>query len=286
MRDRVTLRVGGVAAALALGVALSHSAAASSSGLLGWWTLNETSGIVAHDSSGNGNDGMISQGVVLGIPGARGTAFGFSSTGIGSWVDVPYGAGTLAPASTQITLSAWIAPSDLYCGGFGQCAIASNEPTPGSNMWGYGIRVIDLGVPTLQFCWGTESGPGNCAYGPYTPAFGTWANVVGTYDGATLNEYVNGVLVASQPGVFPALNTTTDFFIGRLPSGNLPFDGGIDDVRVFNRVLSPAEIANQAQALPSGKDSCKKDGYQDFGVFKNQGDCVSFVAATGGRNLP
>jgi hypothetical protein len=264
---------------------LSRSVAASSAGLIGWWTLNETSGIVAHDSSGNGNDGMISQGVVMGIPGARGTAFGFSSFSVGSWVDVPYGTGSLAPASTQITVSAWINPADLFCGGFGQCAIASNEPTPGSNMWGYGIRLIANPGPTLQFCWGTEGGPGNCAYGDYTPAFGEWASVIGTYDGAVLNEYVNGLLVASQPGVFPALNTTSDFFIGRLVSGNLPFDGGIDDVRVYNRVLSAAEIANQAQQLPSTKDNCKNYGFQDFGVFKNQGDCVSFVA-TGGRNKP
>ena len=33
------------------------------------------------------------------------------------------------------------------------------------------------------------------------------------------------------------------------------------------------------------KDDCKKGGWEDFGVFKNQGDCVSWVA-TGGRNAP
>jgi len=264
---------------------LSSSAGSSTAGMIGWWTFNETSGTTAHDSSGNGNDGVISPGVALGIPGARGTAFGFNSAA-GSWVDVPYGSGALAPPTTQITLSAWINPSDLFCGGFGQCAIASNEAPPGSGTWGYGIRLINfIFGPTLQFCWGTEGGPGNCAYGPYTPAFGTWANVVGTYDGTTLNEYVNGVLVAAQPGVFPALNTTSDFFVGRLPSGNLPFDGGIDEVRVFDRVLSAAEIANQAQEMPSSKANCKQSGFQDFGVFKNQGDCVSWVA-TGGKNPP
>jgi hypothetical protein len=36
---------------------------------------------------------------------------------------------------------------------------------------------------------------------------------------------------------------------------------------------------------PSGppKDQCKNDAWRDFSVFKNQGDCVSFVA-TGGKN--
>lgn len=38
--------------------------------------------------------------------------------------------------------------------------------------------------------------------------------------------------------------------------------------------------------LPTSKDDCKKDGWMNYGdIFKNQGDCVSFVA-TNGKNLP
>lgn len=33
------------------------------------------------------------------------------------------------------------------------------------------------------------------------------------------------------------------------------------------------------------KDQCKDNGWKIFGIFKNQGDCVSFVA-TGGKNPP
>lgn len=40
-----------------------------------------------------------------------------------------------------------------------------------------------------------------------------------------------------------------------------------------------------ATRFPSTKADCMKGGWQTFGVFKNQGDCVSFVA-TGGSNLP
>lgn len=40
------------------------------------------------------------------------------------------------------------------------------------------------------------------------------------------------------------------------------------------------------QALPTNADQCKKNGYKNYGtLFKNQGDCVSFVA-TGGKNPP
>jgi hypothetical protein len=37
--------------------------------------------------------------------------------------------------------------------------------------------------------------------------------------------------------------------------------------------------------LPTTKEECKNGGWRTFGVFKNQGDCVSFVA-TGGKNPP
>jgi hypothetical protein len=36
---------------------------------------------------------------------------------------------------------------------------------------------------------------------------------------------------------------------------------------------------------PTTKDQCKNGGWQSYGIFKNQGDCVSFVA-TGGKNPP
>jgi hypothetical protein len=38
-------------------------------------------------------------------------------------------------------------------------------------------------------------------------------------------------------------------------------------------------------AFPTDKGQCKDGGWQAFGVFKNQGDCVSFVE-TGGKNPP
>jgi hypothetical protein len=44
-------------------------------------------------------------------------------------------------------------------------------------------------------------------------------------------------------------------------------------------------LTTRAQILPTTKEDCKQDGWQYYGVFKNQGDCVSFVA-TSGANAP
>jgi len=40
-----------------------------------------------------------------------------------------------------------------------------------------------------------------------------------------------------------------------------------------------------AVSLPTSADQCKKGGWQTYGIFKNQGDCVSYVA-TKGKNPP
>jgi hypothetical protein len=46
-----------------------------------------------------------------------------------------------------------------------------------------------------------------------------------------------------------------------------------------------AFTASFSPALPTSKDQCRNGGWRDYGIFKNQGDCVSFVA-TGGKNPP
>jgi hypothetical protein len=56
--------------------------------------------------------------------------------------------------------------------------------------------------------------------------------------------------------------------------------------RSFNIGQTPSGIATVTfVSLPIDKDQCKDGGWKTFGTFKNQGDCVSFVA-TGGTNPP
>jgi hypothetical protein len=66
-----------------------------------------------------------------------------------------------------------------------------------------------------------------------------------------------------------------------LPGDGTPLFAGDTSPWVFTQDY----VINDAPRLPSSKDQCRNGGWRDFGVFKNQGDCVSFVA-TGGRNLP
>jgi hypothetical protein len=40
-------------------------------------------------------------------------------------------------------------------------------------------------------------------------------------------------------------------------------------------------VVTDAAPLPTTKEQCRRGGWKTFGVFKNQGDCVSFVATKG-----
>jgi hypothetical protein len=79
---------------------------------------------------------------------------------------------------------------------------------------------------------------------------------------------VAGTIFANQAGV-----ATITFFQGP----------GVYTVRVTSPFSAVQSLA--VDCLPNNTDECKNDGWQTFGVFKNQGDCVSFVA-TGGKNPP
>jgi hypothetical protein len=80
---------------------------------------------------------------------------------------------------------------------------------------------------------------------------GNWHNAVTVFDGTNLSLYVDGVLVAG-PTTWQGGNITTDatntFFIGSSGSTSGPlvpyFSGNIDEVRIYNRALSAAEITN------------------------------------------
>lgn len=58
----------------------------------------------------------------------------------------------------------------------------------------------------------------------------------------------------------------------------------VDNQLFFNASVDNVAVTGK-RALPTSKDQCKDEAWRSFGVFKNQGDCVSFVT-TGGKNPP
>jgi hypothetical protein len=74
--------------------------------------------------------------------------------------------------------------------------------------------------------------------------------------------------------------------------GFFSIGGSIPNAAPTSHIFGASQGAGTQQLVvtclpnrPMSKSDCKNGGWQTFGVFKNQGDCVSFVA-TGGKNPP
>jgi hypothetical protein len=114
-----------------------------------------------------------------------------------------------------------------------------------------------------------QGGPVTCLAVSGTTAILTFSDEVGGF-GSTKIQVVDG-----QPDSFDLLSlfgSPTDCS----PSSPSGLGGTVSggDITVVD-----------APPLPTSKDECKNGGWRTFGVFRNQGDCVSFVA-TGGKNPP
>ena len=81
---------------------------------------------------------------------------------------------------------------------------------------------------------------------------GTWTHLVGTYDGTTITLYVNGAQVATLAKSGAMTNTGSQNCVigGRADSTSNLFPGLIDDVRIYSRALTSAEVATLAAGCP------------------------------------
>ena len=101
------------------------------------------------------------------------------------------------------------------------------------------------GGPLRPAAGGTFNGGLDYLGAPGALAVATWSHVALTWDGAMLRLYVNGTPVTSKARAGTLQTTAGGAGAVRL-GGNVPygeyFKGRIDEVRIYNRVLSGAEI--------------------------------------------
>jgi uncharacterized repeat protein (TIGR01451 family) len=200
----------------------------------------------ANDIQG-GNNGSLQNGATF-AAGEVGQAFSFD--GVDDQVVVPHNANQ--NTGSQITIDAWVNPSSL---GHGRTLLQKRSA---ANIGGY---VFETTAQPL----GNNNGLqwvimiGGVFSSLQTPAnvltVNAWQHVAATYDGATMRIFVNGVEVASKAQT-GAIDATTDpLVIGRNVVTADDWQGLIDEVELYNRALSPAEIQSIVNAGSAGK--CK-----------------------------
>ena len=202
------------------------------------YAFNEGSGTSAADASGNGLTGTLTNGAAWGTGRNMGAVL---LDGVNDFVELGN------PLSLQLTgsmtVSAWVNSAAFP---LDDAAIVSKRA---SGEIGYQLdTTIDRGPRTIGFKLTNSSGANMFRYGATSLQANTWYFVTGVYDAATsvLHVYLNGQLDdGTLLGTVTATqrNSTANVNIGRRPSSNsFNFNGRIDDVRIYNRALTPAEI--------------------------------------------
>ena len=89
---------------------------------------------------------------------------------------------------------------------------------------------------------GTFAGGNGNLYGSAVLPTNAWSHIAATYDGAALRLYFNGTLVSSQAQTGAIATSTNPLQIGGDSIYGQFFQGAIDEVRIYNRALTQAEI--------------------------------------------
>lgn len=234
-------------------VAATLSSGVAKAALVSYYTFDEASGsTIAVDSGSSAANGAIGSNVTLGTTGVLGTAFTFKNDATQNGI-VDMGNATVLfaalAASQQLTISVWMKWSPT--GDARDSAVFFGNDTAAN-------RYVDVGTTTGGGVYG-RSRDAATSGAPFSDLArgvglndGAWHHVAYTTNAATevTQLYIDGVLAGSNttPAVsFPAFN---NFEIGRL-GRSAPadaFSGSVDELRIFDAVLSSTEIA--ALAVP------------------------------------
>ena len=205
------------------------------------WTFDQSSGTTVPDLAG-GNTGTLQDGasfVPSGVPNAGTShhAARFQGTDDHMTIDRQN-----FPSLQSIrTISLWILPAVIT---HTEMRTILAFATSNESM---GIQVgTDFGRPAV-WRWGTSSGESFLRSSRELTS--GWHHVLYTYDGTTHRLYVDGTSAgSSNQGGFSG--TVGHAFVGCYDDaelGNEMYVGQLDDVRIYDRVLTPAEIARLAQ---------------------------------------
>lgn len=215
-------------------------------GLIGYWPFEDGAGTTVKDMSGLGNDGVAVQGVIASSPanpapmwvaGRVGKAMAFG--GINDWVRVPRSDSidTTGP-SGSVTIGAWVNLNQYQqAAANSQFNLILNRHEVGTGYEHFGLGVKQgKPIANVHFFF-TEAAE--------VVKVKDWTYLAMSYDGITESIYVDGVLANSADIGWSIAADTTDVTIGGAQNTDVIkefIDGTIDEVRLYNRALSAAEV--------------------------------------------
>ncbi|MCL5733373.1 MAG: LamG domain-containing protein, partial [Patescibacteria group bacterium] len=237
-------------------------------GMVGYWPMNEGSGLTINDESGNGNNGTTTVGAGSGIAWESSGCINSSCPYFNDGTNYGYslipdtaGTSTLNIGSSGLTIGGWfyIVASSAR-GGIGK------EPgdTTACASYGSGYSLVyNNDARGFIFKITTNSGHYYLINWGQAPSLNKWYYVNGVYNSSSgnLSMYVNGVLqtitqlnqCTSGGMVGGTVSSTQPFYLGVLSDAyytqTFTINGYLNNIRVYNRALS----APQIQAIYNAK---------------------------------
>ena len=198
-------------------------------GLVAAYSFDETSGSGTTDASCLGNLGTLS-GAARTASGRYGRALTFD--GANDQVAVPDSASLDLTAA--MTLEAWVRPSATSAGW--RTVVLKEQP--GDLV--YGLYAAGTGFRPSGHVF--VAGNDTRVAGPTVLPANTWSHLATTYDGSSLRLYVNGDLAETLAVAGPMAISSGLLRIGGNTVWDEWFEGSIDEVRVYDRALTGAQI--------------------------------------------
>jgi len=195
--------------------------------MVGWWKFDKAEGRTVIDSSGFGNDGTFVGDAAVVSDGQRGEVL--SLDGYGDYVNC--GNNPAFDITNSITVTAWVNIATVP-------RLWTAIVAKGDSAW-------RLSTYRDQRRFHIAISPGNYINGNIEVPAGEWHHVCGTYDGAHIRLYVDGVEDPKSPMAYSGGITTNGepVYIGG--NSELPgrfWNGLIDDVQIYSYALSEEEI--------------------------------------------
>ncbi|MFC1718986.1 LamG domain-containing protein [Candidatus Poribacteria bacterium] len=214
-------------------------------GLVAFWPLDDGVGKVAKDATGNGHDGALEDGPTWADESKMG-AGALAYDGVDDRIVVD--SFDLADGS-GITIAAWIKMNTIK-GDARMVSKAEGGGTP-EHYW---AMVLSGDGDNLEFRLRTDVGAASRVTSPdgQNVETGIWTHIAVTWDAndPTMRLYMNGeeIHTAAKGGTVVGVGPDVKVGVGNqsvsagADSMDRPFDGIIDDVAIWSRGLTPAEI--------------------------------------------
>jgi glucose/arabinose dehydrogenase/chitodextrinase len=249
------------------------------------YAFDEGTGIAAADASGHGVTGTLTGGATWGA-GRNGNAV--SLDGTDDHVDLANPAGLQLTGS--MTISAWVNSSAFPAD---DAPVVSKRGSDGFQL----DTTVDHGARTIGFKLSGSSGNDMFRYGATPMQANSWYHIAGVFNASTrsLDVYLNGQL---DNGILEGTVTATqqdspeNVNVGRRPGRDFFFNGRIDDVRIYPRALTAAEVQTDmvtpvGSSNPSDPDrptvsiTSPANGSQVGGIVTVTADATDNVGVTG-----